>query len=86
MENPVKKPTEKFCPIRQTRPGLEATEYFCLGDKCALYVKGSKQRIMKAGDMTYADPEHYYRFEGCGLIADKIVTLAKFPEKKMGEQ
>lgn len=76
------KPTEKVCPFMSLASMAGEEPVKCLGDKCALYVRGSKQRIMKAGEMTFADPEHYYRFEGCGLIADKVVTITKMPEKK----
>jgi len=86
MEKPVKKP--KFCPLL-TIASLKETEIplqECLGEECALYVKIVKARELKAGDITYADPERYLRFEGCGLIKNIPWNFVEFPEKKAREQ
>ena len=82
MENTVKKPTDKICPLAPLSYTEVEKRQKCLGEKCALYVKIVKSRELKAGDCTYSDPETYLKFEGCGLIKNIPWVPVKIPEKK----
>jgi len=60
-----KKEEPKLCPLIlrfNIEKGFEKVEaHYCLKDKCALWVKGSKQA---------PNPFYYLVYEGCGLISN----------------
>jgi hypothetical protein len=55
----------------------------CLGESCACYVKMHKSRQVQADNSKFSNPEIFYRYTGCGLIAQvpwELVKRKKTPE------
>lgn len=67
-EKPRLKPTEKTCPLLRLQQDVVQMEPKCLGEKCALFVRIWKHRVLEAGQDKYPDSEKYHVYEGCGLI------------------
>lgn len=56
----------KVCPLAAAHPQQENSD--CLGEACACYVKMQKHSLMPGND-SLVDPESFYRYVGCGLVA-----------------
>jgi hypothetical protein len=65
----------KVCPLAAAHPQQENSD--CLGEACACYVKMHKHRLMQADGDRFVDPEYFYRYTGCGLIAQVPWELIK---------
>ena len=57
----------KVCPLAASHPQQENSD--CLGEACACHVKMQKPRLMQTGNTSIVDPESFYRYVGCGLVA-----------------
>ena len=65
----------KVCPLASAHPQQENSD--CIGEACACYVKMHKQRLMQADGSRFVDPEYFYRYTGCGLVAQVPWELMK---------
>ncbi len=70
----------KVCPFAAAHPQQENSD--CLGEACACYVKMHKPRQMQTDHSKLADPEYFYRYVGCGLVAHVPWELVKHEEKQ----
>ncbi len=68
----------KVCPFAAANPQQENSD--CLGEACACYVKMQKPSLMQTGNTSIVDPESFYRYVGCGLVAHIPWELVN-PEK-----
>ena len=71
----------KVCPFAAAQPMQKNSD--CLGEACACYVKMQKTRLMQTGNTSIVDPESFYRYVGCGLVAHipwELVNFEKIPE------
>jgi hypothetical protein len=57
----------KLCPFAAANPQQENSD--CLGEACACYVKMHKPRLMQTDRCKMVDSEFFYRYKGCGLVA-----------------
>ena len=65
----------RLCPLAAARTQQENSD--CLGEACACYVKMHKPRVMQSDRCKLLDPEYFFRYVGCGLIAHIPWELAK---------
>jgi hypothetical protein len=65
---------QKICPFRRT-DGIAAD---CLGEKCACHIRMVKPAFIAE---KIVDPEHFYSYEGCGLVVNVPWRLEKKPDK-----
>ena len=70
----------KVCPFAAAHPQPENSD--CLGEACACYVRMHKPRVMQGNHCQLADPEYFYRYVGCGLVAHIPWELVKREEKQ----
>jgi hypothetical protein len=57
----------KVCPFAAANPQQENSD--CLGEVCACYVKMHKPRTVQTDRCKMVDSEFFYRYKGCGLVA-----------------
>ena len=69
----------KVCPLAASHPQQENSD--CLGEACACYVKMYKHLSMQTDGSRFVDPEYFYRYTGCGLIAQVPWELIKREKK-----
>ncbi len=77
MEN-SKAENLKVCPFASAIPGQNNSS--CHGKECACYIILSEPRIIQTKDHEFSDPEHYYRYSGCGLVTRIPWKLIKIEE------
>jgi hypothetical protein len=65
----------KVCPLAAAHPQQKNSD--CLGEACACYVKMDKQLLMQTESSRLVDPEYFYRYTGCGLVAQVPWELIK---------
>ncbi len=70
----------KVCPFAAAHPNQENSE--CLGEACACYVKMHKRRLMLAEECRLPDQEFFYRYAGCGLVAQVPWELVRTEDKQ----
>ncbi len=82
MENTEKIPafTKKQCPLASIHPAQENSD--CLGESCACYVKIYKPKPIAVFGREFADPEHYLKFEGCGLLNTIPWQHVEYPKEQ----
>jgi hypothetical protein len=71
----------KVCPLAAANPQQNSSD--CLGEACACYVKMHKRRVFQNQGCQFYDSEFYYRYAGCGLVAQipwQIVKIEKVPK------
>ena len=61
MKNP------KVCPLAAAHPQQKNSD--CLGEACACYVKMHKRKTMPTDQGKLVDSKFFYRYKGCGLVA-----------------
>lgn len=71
----------KVCPLAAAQPLQKNSD--CLGEACACYVKMQKPRLMQTGNPNLVDPECFYRYVGCGLVAHIPWEPVKLEEKRL---
>ena len=69
----------KVCPFAAAQPQQKNSD--CLGEECACYVKMQKSLLMQTDSNKLVDPEYFYRYTGCGLVAQVPWELIKHEEK-----
>ena len=61
MKNP------KVCPLAAAHPQQKNSD--CLGEACACYVIMHKRKTMQTDPVRPGVSEFFYRYKGCGLVA-----------------
>lgn len=69
----------KVCPLAAAHPQQKNSD--CLGEACACYVKMHKRLKMQTDPGKLDDSEFFYRYKGCGLVAQVPWELVKREEK-----
>jgi len=72
----------KVCPLAASHPQQENSD--CLGEACACYVKMHKHLTMQTDQGKLGDSEFFYRYMGCGLVAQvpwELVNSEENPKK-----
>jgi hypothetical protein len=70
----------KICPLAAAHPQQENSD--CLGEACACYLKIHKHRLMQTDGGRFVDPDYFYRYTGCGLVAQIPWDLVKREDKQ----
>ena len=73
----------KVCPLASAHPQQKNSD--CMGEACACYVKMQKPRLMQTGNTSLVDPQNFYRYDGCGLVAHipwELVNRENAPKTK----
>jgi hypothetical protein len=65
----------KVCPLAAAHPQQENSN--CLGEACACYVIKHKHRTKQTDQGKIDDPKFFYRYKGCGLVAQVPWKLVK---------
>jgi hypothetical protein len=68
----------KVCPLAAAYPQQKNSD--CLGEACACYVKMHKHLTMQTERGELSDTEFFYRYKGCGLVAQVPWELIRSEE------
>jgi hypothetical protein len=69
----------KVCPLAAAHLQQENSD--CLGEACACYVKMYKHFLMQTDGSRFVEHEYFYRYIGCGLVAQVPWELIKREKK-----
>lgn len=76
--------TKKRCPIAAAFPNQQNSD--CLGEACVVYVKICKPKPIAVFGREFADPEHYLKFEGCGLLNTVPWERVEYPHQEQKKE
>jgi len=72
-------PEKKLCPLAAAHPDME--DAICLGEDCACHVKIHKSNLLSYDGRRFVDPEHYLRYNGCGLVNIVPWEIVEYPKE-----
>jgi hypothetical protein len=70
----------KVCPLAASHPQQENSD--CLGEACACFVKMHKPCLIQTDEFEIDNSEFFYRYKGCGLVAQVPWELVKTQRPK----